>query len=874
MAKRSKRRPGDPAPKRGRRAEPLDEEMDILEPVAAGLDDPNDMDPDDEAEGEFLDMEEDPESDVEETDDGAYVKVDDSPKAGESEHFANLAETLPTLDLTTLAGNLLDLIDHDKESRSKRDEQYEEGLRRTGLGDDAPGGASFTGASKVVHPVLAKAAVDFSARAMKELFPPGGPAKDYIPGTPTKEKVEKARRKTKHLNYQLAIQCKDFRPDLEQVLTQIPLGGVQYLNVDWDMKRKRPCFNPIYVDQMLLPYAASNYYTAERRTYMEDITQEEFDARVRSGLYLDVAMGAAGQEPEQTAAGKANDKIEGRSSSAYNEDGVRRVYKVELQSSDVEEDDDFAPYIVHIDDWSRNVLGVYRNWLEDDDNREELNNTIEFPFIPWRGAYPIGLTHLIGSLAGTATGAMRALLDAAQIENFPGALKLKSAVGGQSTQINATQLTEIDGGIVQDDIRKLVMPLPFNGPSAVLFSLLGFAVEAAESVVQTSFEKLSDGRTDLPVGTTMALIDQGLTVFSSIHARLHASMQRLLEVVHRLNALYLDEEVLKDDVGEILAHRRDYEGPIDVVPVSDPNISSEVQRLAKVQAIVQRADAKPELYNPMEVEKRFLEQIKVPDYERLLVKEADLKPKNAINENMAAIGGQPLAAFPEQDHLAHMQVHLDYILKIAIPMMSVMGPQVLGTLLDHLKQHVGFWYVRSVYQVLEEATGIEPEKLMGDDPEVSRELDKLLAAASTRVLDSAGATFGQVPQIVQQAQQLLQSLMPPPPMDPTQAATQAAQAETHRRAKADADKAATEQAKIAQQTQDDEATRQQDDADRIAELGREQLRQTEENKRTAAELASREEMNEEDNTTALTLASMEMATGEKTALSTGTGINP
>lgn len=860
-------------------------------------------DEDDDTNGEFVDVEDD-DSDVEPTDGGAYVDIDPETgaaiDANRDEWFANLADTLDYQVISALASDLLELVDLDKQAREKRDEQYEEGIRRTGLGDDAPGGAQFAGATRVVHPMLAEAAVDFASRAMKELFPAGGPAKDYIPGTPTKQKVAKAQRKTKHLNYQLTIQCKTLRTDLEQLMTQVPLGGAQYLHVDWDQQQKLPRFTPIYIDEMLLPYAATNYYGAERRTYWQTITQRTYEDRVASGLYIDADLSRVSSAPDTSKAQDANEKIEGKEQSSQNPDNERTVYRTSLRcwrmDGDEAADDMPAPYVVHIDVQSRTVLGIYRNWLEDDPKRVELIDTIEFPFIPWRGAYPIGLTHLIGGLSASATGALRALLDSALIQNFPGALKLKGTVGGQTTSVNATQLTEIDGGIVTDDIRKLVMPLPFNGPSQTLFQLLGFVTDTGKGVVQTSFDKLSEQNVNTPVGTTVALIDQGLTVYSAIHSRLHESMLRLLEVVHQLNKLYLDDEELKDDVGEILAYRRDYEGPVDVVPVSDPAISSEIQRFSKVQAVVQRADTHPDLYNAVEVETMWLEQLKIPDFERLLVKSADPKPLNAVNENLGSVGGRPLIAFPEQEHLAHLQVHLDFITKMIVPFGGLMV-QALPNLINHIKDHVAMWYVAQVYDVMKQAhDGIPPEHLMDDDPDVSRMFDKTLALASMQVLNGAASMFQQVPPVIDQARQLIQQFSPPQPQDPSAAAAAASSAETQRRTVADRLKAQTDQAKLASDQQkhsDDMRLREEalqlqlkqaedERNDQQALLVRESLagialekqRGTDAQSRVETETAARAAMNTQDNETAMTISSAELAHDHRSNLSTGTGINP
>ena len=282
------------------------------------------MDEDDIEYGEMVELPEDDSEDIEDTEDGgAIVRLDDEEAARSEDFLANLADVLDEPELNRLATDLVELISRDKEARKKRDEQYEEGLRRTGLGDDAPGGAQFNGATKVVHPMLTEACVDFAARAIKELFPPQGPVKDLIPGEPTADKVKKAKRKTTFMNWQLTVQSSEFRAELEQLLTQVPLGGAQYMKVTWKEDRNRPEFLFVAIDDLYLPFAATNFYTAQRKTHVQYLTAVDYQRRVKSGMYRDVDLGPVSMEPEYSVAEKANNKIEGREETSYNEDGPR-----------------------------------------------------------------------------------------------------------------------------------------------------------------------------------------------------------------------------------------------------------------------------------------------------------------------------------------------------------------------------------------------------------------------------------------------------------------------------------------------------------------------------------------------------------------------
>ena len=819
------------------------------------------MDPEDDQpeEGEFYEVEDDSESDVVDTEDGGAIVTLDEGDSDEpsSDFLQNLAETLPETELKALATQFLDFVERDREARAKRDEQYEEGIRRTGLGDDAPGGAQFQGASRVVHPMLTEACVDFSSRAIKELFPAGGPAKDFIPGKVTREKVLKARRKTAYMNWQLTKQSPEFRSELEQLLTQVPLGGAQYLKVGWKETKNRPSFLFVAIDEMLIPFAATSFYTAQRKTHVQYLTQLDYDQRVKSGMYRDVDLVPAGMDPDRTKADVANDKVEGREESAFNEDGLRTIFEIHT-TVDIEDDrtDGPAPYILTVDKVTSKVLSIYRNWDEEDDAQEELQWFVEFPFVPWRGAYPIGITHMIGGLSAAATGALRALMDSAHISNSQTMLKLKGAgIGGQSIDIQPTQVAEIEGGINVDDVRKVAMPLPFNQPSGVLFQLLGFLVESGKGVVRTTMDDVSDGNANVPVGTTMAKIEQGMVVFSAIHMRLHNAMGRMLDILHRLNGMYLDDEAQKDEIGEEIATRADFAGPMDVIPVSDPNIFSETQRIAQIQTIAQRAAVQPGLYNARKVEERILDTLKVPNAADLLVPPVEPKEQNAVAENVALTMGRPVIAFPQQDHIAHLSAHLGYMLNPVLGASQLIAPQFLPGVLNHIKEHMALWYAQKVYELSNEATGMDIGEAVRDNKSVEdkQSFDRMLAEASNTVSARAADAFGALPPVIEQAVQMLQAMSPQGPQDP---AVMAAQAETQRRAEADKAKAELDAQRLQIEQQDNQVDAQMQQAKMAAEMQADQMQQQSQDQRSALEMQARVAMNDADNQTAMLLAQM------------------
>lgn len=705
------------------------------------------------------------------------ITLEGEGKASSKEHFENLAETLPEQELGKLAEKFLDLIVQDMQDRKKRDDMQAAGLEKSGISGPAPGGAGFEGASKVTHPVLIDAYIDFAAQVMKEIMPPNGPVRMKVEGKPNKDKMDRAKRKAAFMNWQLTRQIQSYRPEMERLVTQLPVGGSQYMKGFHNASRGCPDFEFVPIDDMVLPFNAKNFFDLSRKFHRMNLSDFTFERRTISGQYRDLELPRAYDGNfDKSKSAKVTEKIEGKDDSSGGETEERIVFEGCVYLDNIGDpnapDDDAVPYILTIDEQSRRVLALYRNWDEGDDKYREIDYIVDFTFIPWRGVFGLSLLQCMGGLPDAMTGSLRALLDSALINNMPGAFKLKGNPSGASLSTSPTQVTEVDA-MGQDDIRKIYMPIPFNPPSPMLFQLLGFLTTAANEVVGTAEEKIADAGNNMPVGTALALIEQGAKVFSAIHARMHDSVRRVLEILHRLNRDHLPDGEIKfgtDDDDYVT--REDFEGPMDVRPVSDPNIFSEAQRFAQIQFVIQtltQMAAAPALAAAVsKVDMRALlarafELAKIPDYEEFLPEDPKAIPLNAVDENICMVMGKPVKAFAGQNHEAHIQVLLDFSKNPLLGQSPIIASKFMTAGLNHLQDHLLVWYEEMMKRDAANAVGKKPEDIDWDnDPESS-----IMLAKSAPVVDQAAQlAFGTIPPLIAGAMQLLQQNAPKPPVDP------------------------------------------------------------------------------------------------------------
>ena len=616
----------------------------------------------------------------------------------DSEFDSNLAEEISEKELKAKASSLIKMYEEDREARSDWEERYKAGLRTVdpdgGMSEEEDARAS-RGLSTVVHPMIAEAATQFNAKAIAELYPSGGPVKSIIVGNPDEEVEEQARRVKDYMNYQITQEMPEYFPDLDKMLFQLPLVGHAFKKVWWDANLDRQCSKFVKAEDFVVAPESTDLYTSQRYTHLIRMPRNDFNKYVAAGWYLNSEYSGDGIDPS----GDTTEDIEGVDPYS-NSDETMTLLEMHVYDSfdgidgaeDSDGDDNVVgvPYVITVDYDAEKVLSVRRNWDAEDEKMKRLDWFVSYPFLPGVGFYGFGLYHLIGGLGKAATGSLRALLDSAAFANMQGGFKLKGRVTGGELQINPGEFADLDATV--DDVNKAIMPLPFKEPSGALFNLLGFITEAGQRFANTSDMNVGDVNPNAPVGTTVALIEQGSKSFSAIHKRLHYAQGQEFKLLAKLNAKYLPDqfEFALSGSSEVI-YAADFDARIDVIPVSDPNIFSTAQRIAQAQSILQMANAAPQLHNIYEAYKRMYEAIRIPNIDQILIEPKEAVRLDPIDENMSVMYGKPIRAFPEQDHDSHIAVHMQFMQDPSLagnPGAAAMQPLLVA----HIAEHVALLY--------------------------------------------------------------------------------------------------------------------------------------------------------------------------------------
>ena len=713
--------------------------------------------------------------------------TDDGDVIPHNEFYKNLVDTFNNNYLDDLYIELSDSIEKDINARKEKDRRYAQCLKRLGFSHfDRIGGASFQGASDVTHNAMAVAAIDFSSRAIKEICPVNGGVKSKIVGNATNDKIKLSEKKASFLNYLLTEKI-NYRDIMEINFSQLCISGSTYLKWGYNDRLKQPTAEFVPIDFLYLPIYTQNFYDADRITHKLKYSKTKFKKLIRDGMYsvshlsqtglmvegasyID-SMGSSGDD-QMSEAEQVSMRIDGidevSDSQEDQEMGLKTLYEVHIEMEF--EDDEIsegvlAPYIITIDANEKVVLSIYRNWAISDKNYEAKQWFVEWKFMPWRGAYGIGFAELFDSTSAALTGALRALLDSAHTQNFPTGFMLKgTGIAGQNRNVSPGEMTEVEGMTgVGDDIRKYIMTLPLGAPSPILLQLmqnLENQFSTLFSATENMSESMASGR-EVPVGTTMALLEESSKRMSAIHARLHQSNAVSLKILCR---------ILKDNIQSIIHIEalgdafyitpEDFEHSNDIIPVSNPNIWSNSQRFTQLQSVMQLAQQFPNEYNSKEINRRMLQLIEVPNPEGLLNISQDAGELNAVAENIASMNGLPIQVFSKQDHLAHIICHLES-LESAVYGNPVYLSQYGVKMLQHMQKHGMDLYAQVANEIL-----VSTGELGFDSKDSDAMIDKRLVELNPIILKSVEKLLAPYEQRLQTVQNTIQKAQQPVPQDP------------------------------------------------------------------------------------------------------------
>ena len=626
-----------------------------------------------------------------EDDGGVTVDFEPMDQRGTSDDFyANLAEEMPDRELGRIAGELLSEYDANKASRQEWEDAYANGLELLGFSYEERT-QPFRGSSGVTHPLLAEAATQFQAQAFNELLPASGPVRTAIVGAETRDKQQQSQRVRQFMNYYITNVMEEYTPELDQMLFYLPLAGSTFKKVYFDENMGRAVSKFVPAEHLVVPYETSDLETCPNITQTLRISLNELRKKQISGFYLDIPV-LPGQAEGDSVTDEIN-RIDGMSPNQIDYDCTLLECHVDLDIEGYEEKDDDGeptgikvPYVVTISQDNGQILSIRRNYREDDDMKRKIQYFVHYKFLPGFGFYGLGLIHTIGGLSRTATAALRQLIDAGTLSNLPAGFKARGLrIRDDDDPLQPGEFRDVDapGGAIRDSL----MPLPFKGPDGTLFQLLGFVVDAGRRFATITDMKVGDGNQQAAVGTTIALLEQGSRVMSAVHKRLHYAMRLEFKILSRVMSESLPDEYPYAVEGEDSAVKAtDFDDRVDVIPVSDPNVFSQAQRIALAQTKLQLAGAAPDLHNMYEVYRDMYDALGVKDTDRIMkrVPDEEPTPKDPAQENIDVMDMVVLKAFQGQDHESHIMAHLIFG---ASPMIANM-PAMAIALQKHCIEHV------------------------------------------------------------------------------------------------------------------------------------------------------------------------------------------
>ena len=643
------------------------------------------------------------------------------------EWYGDLTDTLEDEEKENIAADVVDNYTSDKESRAEWEAMFEKGFDLLGLKIQETS-EPFEGACTAVHPMLIESAVKFQSKAIQELFPPSGPVKAQIIGKSTPEREDQANRVQEFMNYQTTDQMPEYFDEMERMLFHLPLIGSAFKKVYYDANLKRPVSEFVPIDQFYVSYYSSNLRKADRYTHVIYRSPVDLAKDIRTGIYRDVDLPEA-TNPQPTSFSEKMDTIIGLSPTGTNDP----QYTLLEQHCYLEIEEDYAlPYIVTVEEKSQQILSIRRNYKKDDKNQEKVSHFVHYRFVPGFSFYGFGLMHFLGNLTMTATAAMRSLVDAGQFANLPGGFKAKGVrIVGDNDPISPGEFKEVEA--TGQDLNKAIVSLPYKEPSSTLFNMLGFITQAGQKFADSTEQIVSDAASYGPVGTTMALLEASSKFFSAIHKRLHKSQRDEFKILAQINYDYLPSEYPYEvPFADKNVLKQDFDGRVDVIPVSDPNIPSNAHRMMISQMALQMAQQSPPgMFNLEALNRTILNAANLPNIEEILPPKKEPQKLDPVSDIMAATKGIPIAAFPGQNHDSHIQVKMMYLQDPqngANPIMARLKPILEANIQEH-----------SVLKYQEQMNGMARaamEQLPPDQQQNPQVAEMAMATAAQQVLNA------------------------------------------------------------------------------------------------------------------------------------------
>jgi hypothetical protein len=627
--------------------------------------------------------------------------IEEAESQAPMEHEANLAEFLDDGYMGELSSELRSSYEEDQDSRSDWEEAYTKGLDQLGI-RQIERTEPFQGASGVTHPLIAESVTQFQAQAYKELLPAGGPVQTQVLGKQDADREAQAHRVKTYMNYQIMEVMDEYDPDMDQLLFYLPLSGSTFKKVYFDESKQRSVSKFIPAQDLVVPYSASDLNTASRVTHVLRMDFNQIRKMQVAGFYRDIELQVGDTESDEVR--QKVDEIQGLSKTYTDEVYTLLEMHVDLDlegfedmSPDGEPTGIQLPYIVTLDEASGDILSVRRNYDEGTELAKKRQYFVHYKFMPGLGFYGFGLIHMIGGLGRAATSILRQLIDAGTLANLPAGFKARGVkVRNDDEPLQPGEWRDIDapGGNIRDSI----IPLPYKEPSATLAQLLGALIEGGRRFVSLADEQTNNMNQETPVGTTMAMLERGMKVMSAIHKRLHYAQKTEFRILARTFADNLPQEYPYDVAGaERTIMATDFDGRVDIIPVSDPNIFSMAQRVTLAQTQLQLAQSNPQMHNLHAAYRRMYMALEVQNIDEILPPPPQPQPLDPALENARALMGELLQSFPDQDHDAHIKIHVMFM---KTPLVTT-SPQVMGTFYAHLLEHIGMKARLSVTQEIE-----------------------------------------------------------------------------------------------------------------------------------------------------------------------------